>query len=310
MPEISIIIPSYNSGKHLTETIDSILAQTFRDIELIVVDDGSSDQTPALVKTYGASVRLIEQPNAGVCVARNRGLSEASGRFICFMDHDDYWFPEKLQRQLEVFKTHPEAGVVYSSFIEWHADEDGQFPAPSSFAPTDSPEAIDAEFSGWIYHLLLLDCWVLTSTAMIRAEVLEKCGGFDATLPFSEDWDLWLRIAQAFPIFKLQRPTTLYRQHRQQGNRVVRDVDYRTRLLTHAVEQWGLCSRDGRGLDRREFRERLAHYHASFAFTHLYSKSGKTGLALSAFLKAWCCAPYKLKYLVYIPAVLSGWRPK
>ncbi len=310
MPEISVIIPSYNSGKHLAETIASILAQTFMDIELIVVDDGSTDQTPALVRTYGAPVRLIEQTNAGVCAARNRGLKEASGRFICFMDHDDYWFPEKLQRQLEVFRVHPEAGVVYSSFIEWRAARDGLFPEPASFDLTDSLETIDSEFSGWIYHLLLLDCWMLTSTAIIRAEVLEKCGGFDEALPFSEDWDLWLRIAQQFPMFKLQRPTTLYRQHRQQGNRVVRDIDYRTRLLTQAVEKWGMCSKDGRCLDRRQFLDQLAHYHASFAFTHLYTNSGKTRLALRSFLKAWRCAPFKLKYLAYIPAVLSGWRPE
>lgn len=310
MPEISVIIPSYNSEKHIAETIASILGQTFKDIELIVVDDGSTDRTPSIVSSFGAPVRLIEQANAGVCAARNRGLSEAQGHFICFMDHDDYWFPDKLARQIEAFKTRPEAGVVYSSFINWHAEEDGRFPPPDSFELMETADEIDPEFSGWIYHLLLLDCWMLTSTAMFRTEALEKCGSFDEDLPFSEDWDLWLRMAREYPMIKLQRPTTLYRQHKQQGNRVVRDVDYRSSLLTQAVEKWGFCSRDGRCIERRRFLDRLALYHARFALLHLHSDTGKRSIALRSFLKAWRCAPTNPRYPAYIFATLIGWRQK
>ncbi len=308
MPLITIIIPSYNSEQHIAETIDSILEQSVKDIELIVVDDGSTDGTRDLVSAYGPPVRLITQANAGVCAARNRGLKEAGGQFICFMDHDDYWFPDKLARQLDVFQAHPDAGVVYSSFINWHADETGRFPPPDSFNRTAAPDAIDAEFSGWIYHHFLFDCWMLTSTAMFRVEVLEKCGSFDEKLPYSEDWDLWLRISRAYPMFKLQQATTLYRQHKRQGNRVIRDIDYRTRLLSQAAEQWGLCSNDGRCIARRRFLDQLALYHASFALSHLHG--GKFGIALRSFFRAWRCSPSNLKYLAYIPAALLGWRPK
>ena len=183
MPKISVIIPSYNCEAYIGETIDSVLNQTFKDIELIVVDDGSTDRTPEIVAAYGASVRLITQANAKVCAARNRGIREAKGEYICLMDHDDYWFPDKLARQLAVFEANSDVCTVYSAFIRWHADVRGHFPAPASFDTTSYPDDIDPDFSGWIYHRFLLDCWMLTSTAMFRAEVFQRCGVFDEALP-------------------------------------------------------------------------------------------------------------------------------
>lgn len=308
MPKVSVIIPSYNCEDYIAETIDSILNQTFKDIELIVVDDGSTDRTQEIIASYGAPVRLITQANARVCAARNRGIREAKGEYICLMDHDDYWFPGKLARQLEEFKTHPDAGAVYSSFICWPPGPDGHFPGPEGFDPTFYPDDINPDFSGWIYHQFLLDCWMLTSTAMFRSEVFKRCGVFDNALPYSEDWELWLRISRAYPMIQLRRPTTLYRQHPQQGNRIVRDVDYRTKLLTETVRKWGLCSHDGRCISRRQFLTQLAVYHAEFAFGHL--KAGNRRMAIPSFMKAWGCSPLNPKYLAYISASLLGWTPK
>lgn len=307
MPTVSIIIPSFNSDKHIAETIDSILQQTFADIEIIVVDDGSSDRTCEIVRSYaGSPVRLVTQKNSGVCVARNHGLRLAQGNYVCFMDHDDYWFSDKLERQISAFATYPDAGVVYSSFINWHADESGRFPSPASYEFTVAPCEIDPEFSGWIYHQFLVDCWMLTSTAMFRKEVLERCGSFDVRLPYSEDWDLWLRVSREYPMIKLRRPTTLYRQHTCQGNRVVRDIDYRTRLLSASAKKWGLSSRDGRHVGRIVFNRQLSTYHAMFALSHL--QGGKLTIAIRSFVKAWLCYPCDLKLLAYIPAALLGWK--
>lgn len=308
MPQVSVIIPSYNCECYIAQTIESVLNQTFKDLELIVIDDGSTDRTREIVSSYGPLVQLITQANAGVCVARNRGIREAAGDFICLIDHDDYWFPEKLAKQLSAFQSHPEAGVVCSTYIRWHAAQDGQFPRPDSFDITAYPDEFEPDFSGWIYHQFLLDCWMLTSSAMFRAEVFNYCGAFDETLPYSEDWDLWLRISREYPTIQLNRSMTLYRQHTQQGNRVVRDVDYRTQLLIKALKKWGLCSRDGRCVNRRQFFTQLAAYHASFAFGQL--KAGNRKRAISSFLKGWMAAPVNLKYLAFIGAALLGWRPK
>lgn len=308
MPTVSVIIPSFNCEAYIAETIDSVLQQTFKDVELIVVDDGSTDGTQQIVAAYGAPVRLITQANAQVCAARNRGIAEAQGAFICLMDHDDYWFPQKLERQLAEFAAHPEVGVVYSTFIRWHRTAAGAFPAPESFDLKPYGDGIEEAFSGWIYHQFLLDCWMLTSTAMFRKTVFEHCGNFDVALPYSEDWELWLRIAREYPMIQLRQPSTLYRQHAAQGNLVVRSVDYRTKLLTSTVKKWGLCSRDGRCVSRRQYSTQLAAYHAGFARGQLLA--GNRRRALSSFFKSWVVNPTNVKTLVYIGATLLGWKPK
>ena len=307
-PTVSVIIPTYNCEIYIAETLNSVLHQTFQDLELIVVDDGSTDRTRQIVASYGASVRLVTQANSGVCAARNRGIQEAAGRYLCLMDHDDYWFPDKLALQLEQMIRHPEVGLVYSTFAWWNPDSEGVFPDPGNYKDDSSTSEIDEEFSGWIYHLLLLDCWVLTSSALIRAEVFDKCGTFDESLPYSEDWDLWLRISREFPFIKLTKSLTLYRQHPRQGNLITRNIDYRTELLARAVAKWGLCSPDGRCITRRQFSEAISRYHMEFGLRHLMA--GNLRIANHSFLKSWLISPIRLKRLAYIPAGLLGWRPR
>ncbi len=308
MPKVSVIIPSFNCELYIAETISSVLNQSHKDIELIVVDDGSTDATREIVAGFGSPVRLICQTNSGRCAARNLGIREATGEFICLLDHDDYWFDDKLALQLAEFQRHPEAGGVFSTFIRWYEDTEGQFPAPESVDLSTFSDGIDEDFSGWIYHQFLIDSWILTSAAIFRAEVFKRCGDYDESLPYSEDWELWLRISREFPLIQLHRPTTLYRQHLQQGNRVIRDIDYRTELLTKSAKKWGLCSRDGRCVTRRQFFNQLSGYHLSFALGHL--QFGKRNIAIRSFIKAWIARPLNLKCLAYIPLALLGWRPK
>lgn len=307
-PVVSVIIPTYNCALYIAETIASVLNQSFKDIELIVVDDGSTDATRDIVASYGQPVRLLTQANAGVCVARNRGISEAAGEYICLMDHDDYWFQPKLEQQVALLQANPVTGVVYSAFILWHADVNGRFPEPASFDLESFSDGIDPELSGWIYHQFLLDCWMLTSTAMFRREVFQRCGHFNVNLPYSEDWDLWLRISRDYPFIKQNMPTTLYRQHRQQGNRVLRPVDYRTRLLEKAVAEWGMCGPDGRCQDQQRFAKQLAQYHTEFAMSH--AVAGNKHIARNSLIKAWRTNPRNPRPLAYIMATTFGWRPK
>lgn len=307
-PQVSIVIPSYNSEAYIRETLDSILGQTFRDFEVLVVDDGSTDRTCDIVATYGISVRLITQKNSGVCAARNRGIEQARGQYICLVDHDDYWFPHKLSRQIEKLQEHPDVGVVFSWFQYWEADSDGRFPNPSSIDLSKYPDGVSEKYSGWIYHEFLLDCWMQTSTATFRREVFERCGTFDESLPFGEDWDLWIRISRQYQFLMLERPDTLYRQHAQQGNRVVRPIDYRTRLLSNSVEKWGLNSPDGRGLPKEVFNRQLSKYHAEYGRHQL--QAGNLSRALHAFWKAWRRNPVHWKCGLYMAAAVVGWRPR
>lgn len=305
---VSVIVPSFNCERHIEETLGSVLRQSHAEFELIVVDDGSTDRTCELVAACpDPRVRLIRQQNARVSAARNRGLAESRGCFICFLDHDDYWFPDKLVRQVEVYSSQPEVGVVYGNFIEWYPAADGHFPAPESFDLNSYPEGGDPNYSGWIYHQFLLDCWMLTSTAMFRRKLFDCCAPFDTSLPYSEDWDLWLRLSQITPFLKLHRPNTLYRQHPAQGNRIPRPIDYRTRLLESAVRQWGYCSRDGRCTARATFARTLARYHTQYAFQQTLAENLEP--ARQSLLKAWRTWPINPKPLFQLVALHIGWRP-
>ncbi len=308
MSTVSVVIPSHNAAAYIEQTVTSVLAQTMPDLELLLVDDGSTDDTVALVQALGdPRLRVIRQAKGGVCKARNRGIAEAQAPFICLLDHDDWWLPDKLHRQLQVLAEHPAAGVAYSTFERWHADPaTGRFPAPETFDFSDVADGTDPEFSGWVHHQFLLDCWMLTSSSMFRREVFERCGAFDESLPFSEDWDLWLRLAREFPFVQLRRPTVLYRMHAQQGSGLHRPIDYRTRLLERAAAEHGLASRDGRAITRQRFQRQLARYHADHGRGEL--ESGRVGTALRLYAHAWRLHPTGWKYPTYLVAVLAGWR--
>ncbi len=308
---VSVVIPTYNVERYIEQTLQSVLAQSHRALEVLVVDDGSSDRTRDLVAAVAAAdprVRLVTQANQGVCVARNRGLADSRGEFLCFLDHDDWWAPWKLAEQLAAFDRVPDAGVVFSDFLNWFPGDSG-FAEPASVLPTlEGVPAHDPEFSGWIYHQFLVDCWALTSTAMIRRSALDAAGAFDPALPYSEDWDLWLRLSVQVPFVKLAAVSTLYRQHPHQGNRKLREVDFRTRLLESAAARHGLASRDGRTLERNRFVQNLARYHMQFGLHHL--EHGKRRVAIGAFSRAWRHHPARLKYGALIAAAALGWRPR
>ncbi len=313
MPLVSIVIPAYNCSRYIRETIDSIVVQEgVSDVEIIVVNDGSTDNTGDIARTFGPQVKVIDQPNAGVCAARNRGINEAKGAFIALMDHDDYWLPNKLSNQLAAFDSNPHVDVVFSGFIRWLPDaKDGSFKSPSGFTSQAKPQGVESEFSGYIYHQMLLDSWVLTSTALVRTSVIVASGGFDESLPFSEDWDFWLRLSRQSQFLKLKEDTTLYRQHPNQGSRVIRQVDYRTRLLGNASKEWGLCSRDGRCIKPSLFRRQLAVYSAEFGLGHLKGGAGASRqIAAKAFLKAWIIDLSYWRSLAYLAAMIVGWKPK
>lgn len=308
---VSVVIPTWNCERYIAQTLDSVLAQSWKQLQVIVVDDGSSDRTPHIVAGYGDAVTLVTQRNQGVCVARNRGFEMSDGDFVCFLDHDDYWFAWKLERQVETFRRQPQVGVVFSGFALWLPGPDGH-PAPDTLADDGDaaadPLASDPDYSGWIYHQFLIDCWALTSTAMIRRELFAASGGFDASLAYSEDWDLWLRLSRSAPFVKLRSVSTLYRQHPEQGNRRLREIDYRTRLLEEAHARWGLASPDGRKIEPQVFRRNLARYHMQFGLHHL--EHGARAVALRSFARAWLLHPGRLRYGALIGATLAGWRPR
>ncbi len=314
MQQVSVIIPAYNCSLYLRQTVESILNQGVADLEVIVINDGSSDDTGDIARSFGKPVTVIDQANAGVCAARNRGIRHANGEFIALVDHDDFWLENKLANQLAAFEKNPQVDVVFSDFSWWHPDSvTGKFDQPTSLP--SSPQAlseqdIDGKFSGWIYHQMLIDSYVLTSTALARAKVVKTASGFDEKLPFGEDWDFWLRISRSSQFLKLREKSTLYRQHPTQGSRVLRAVDYRTQILENAVQQWGLCSPDGQCLPEKQFKRQLAKYSAEYGLGHLRSGSDAgRQTAIRSFNKAFSIDPTYWRSLAYLAASRLGWKP-
>lgn len=305
-PEVTVIIPAYNCEPYIQQTIDSVLAQDFSDFELIVVNDGSTDRTAEIAANSDPRVRVIEQENSGVCVARNRGIAEAKGRFIALLDHDDFWFPNKLSTQLRIFSEQQDVGVVYGDFIRWDAQADGRFPAPDIYSERAALPGEDAEYSGWIYHQMLLDSWVLTSTALTRAEVFANCGTFDESLPYSEDWELWLRVSRKFKFVKQRRASCLYRVHAVQGSRVPRKFNYESALLENTVAKYGYCGPDGSQVNKKAFKAALSRAHGRFAYLHL--KNGDLNTARRSFWLAWRNQPTSFAATKLLLGSLLGLR--
>ncbi|MFW5883131.1 MAG: glycosyltransferase family 2 protein, partial [Verrucomicrobiota bacterium] len=191
-PKVSVIIPTYNRKALLARAIESVQAQTFTDFELLVIDDGSTDGTAELMAALDEPrLRYLQQPqNAGVAAARNRGLREARGRYIAFLDSDDTWLPHKLASQVEILDAAPEAvGLVYGGVEDVGADTTRTF----------LPEA-----EGRIFEALLLSNVVhaATITSLIRRSAILTAGFFDEQLPAIEDWDYWVRLARFFEFKK------------------------------------------------------------------------------------------------------------
>ena len=203
-PLVSVIIPNYNYANYIVDSIESVINQSYRNVEIIVVDDGSTDNSVEVIEKYGKSVTLIQKKNSGVSAARNYGMRVAKGDFICFLDSDDSWDPEKIKLQISKF-TSCEIGVVYSSI---NLCDEG----------LNHLEVVKALYKGDIEYLyykfptasiVLLGC----SSAMIRSELARSVGEFDTLLHTSADWDYFRRLSKRTKVEFVDEPIVNYRRH-------------------------------------------------------------------------------------------------
>ena len=202
--DVSVVIPAYNAERFIAMSIDSALSQTSPPKEIIVVDDGSIDNTRAIVARYGNKVRYIYQPNAGPAAARNMGVKEARGEWIGFLDSDDYWDQDHLEQLMRSAEAQKEAMLIYCG-KKW-VDSDGK-DIPDSPRQTSFP-------SGWIFSGLFTENYISsTSVVLVKRSIVLDVGGFNTKLRNAEDYDLWLRIAAIAPICGVPVYTVNYRRH-------------------------------------------------------------------------------------------------
>jgi len=202
MPKISVIIPTYNRAKYIARAIDSVLCQTFRDKEIIVVDDGSTDETPSILASYKDKIRVLNQINSGVSAARNRGIVKSKGQYLAFLDSDDVWTPDKLEVQAAVLDTNPDVGIVYGKLAI--VDDQGNRKG------TKPEEATGSNF----VELLSIGGDLPTSSVMVRRECFERAGYFDETMDMMEDFEMWVRIARQYDLYEItDRILATYLEH-------------------------------------------------------------------------------------------------
>ena len=206
MPQISVIIPAYNAEQTILKTIESVRQQTFSDFEIIVINDGSKDKTLELLQTIqDQRLKVFSYENGGLCTARNRGISHATGEFIAFLDADDLWTADKLELQLTALQQNSQAGVAYSWTCFMDVDEQGK---ASSFLP--SPKY---SFAGNVYQNLLVSDFVHSgSNTLIRREAIESVGEFDSVCTGCADWDYWMRLSVRWQFVVVAKYQILYRR--------------------------------------------------------------------------------------------------
>ncbi|MBS3936801.1 MAG: glycosyltransferase [Sulfuritalea sp.] len=283
-PLVSVIIPAYNVAPYIGEAIASVLDQNYAHIEVIVVDDGSTDGTLAVVGAYGGQVQVLQQANAGAAAARNRGLVAARGEFIAFLDADDIWLPGKLTAQVGYLLAHPEIGMVTSNFLLWKPGPDGNFGPPPTPSTTPDDDPIVKEHSGWIYGELLCDCVVCTITVMLRKSVIETVGLFNEQLRTGEDYEYWLRISRVTQVTKLNRDLACYRIHSQSTTFTPRDINNEHRVLLSMLAKYGPVGPDGNRVADERLADRL--YRICFSHGLIHYARGDVGIARKAFREA------------------------
>jgi glycosyltransferase involved in cell wall biosynthesis len=210
-PLVSVVVPAYNVARFVPDSVGSVLAQSMGDLECIVVDDGSTDDTVAVAKAFDdPRVRVICKVNAGtVSDARNVGIAEARGELVAFLDADDWWAPHKLARQVELLERRPDLGLVYCGYAIANEDMSIRTMVHPARQGRDLRRQILLEAIGIGF----------ASTAMVPATVLAEVGGFNLELSVSEDIDLADRIAQRYPFESVDECLVVYRLHDAQGHR-------------------------------------------------------------------------------------------
>lgn len=228
MPQVSVIIPTYNRGSFISAAIESVLNQTYKDYEILVVDDGSTDNTKANVARYGGPVRYIYQPNQGVSAARNKGIKHAIGTYISFLDSDDVFLPMKLEEQMNYIRNHPDCKFIYSWYYKTNAN--GDIKMLRKNVSCKNQEHLQ-------YCLITRRLGIRTSTVLIHKECFEKAGLFNPNYWRSQDWDMWLRLAAHYSGACIETPLAKYVLH--DSNVSYKGGGFRSEIRNAAMKLYG-----------------------------------------------------------------------
>jgi glycosyltransferase involved in cell wall biosynthesis len=291
-PSVTVIIPAYRAAGTIARALDSVLAQTTPAGEILVVDDGSPDDLAAVVRTYEPRVTLIQKRNGGAASARNTGLDRARGTFIAFLDSDDYWEPHKLERQLALFRAHPELGLTCA---RWFTQMPGQTrTAPSAECDPERDRVVTASGEG--VFSVMSKMW--TGTLLVRRSVV-GARRFTSGLEPAEDRDLWVRLVASAPVYLSSEPLATYVQEPGSLCRTNVDRDYGNMLR--------VVDRHRELLGPRGTRRWEIEFYRKWAARHL--GNGQPRAALRPAVKRLLRNPISSEgWWVLLKSGLAAWR--
>jgi glycosyltransferase involved in cell wall biosynthesis len=285
MPQVSVVIPTFNSAPLVREAIESVWRQTYKDYEIIVVDDGSTDDTLSVMSAFGSDIRYFRQSNRGAGAARNKGIEMSRGKYIAFLDADDLWTKTKLAEQIPLMEQFPDVGLVYS---DWTVISEGHEEKASRLSEL-------CPMSGYIFDGLVRSGFILTSGTVVRRSCLDEIGGFDEALSIAQDYDLWLRICYRW---KAQLVNKVLVTKRERGGNLSSD------LLKTAIERIELFDKALRNLTdmsrstRRLVKDQLSYNHWDVGYHYFDQLSLKQ--ARQSFTSSFFYRPGNVRAIGYL----------
>jgi len=284
-PTVSVIIPTYNRAHLIGRSIQSVLNQTYQDFELIIVDDGSTDNTEEVIKKFQEHDKrtkyIKHNKNKGGSAARNTGIKNAKGKYIAFLDSDDEWLIGKLKRQMKFIKnSSSEVGVFYTGFIY------------KNVLNRDTWKKYIPSKRGWIFEDILTEnCVGTTSTVLIKSRCFEKAGLFNENLPSCQDWEMWIRIAKEYQFDFIEDPLVRYYIHK---SRISTDLKAKINGIMIIINEFS-----GEFISRKNI---YSQHH--FNIGNLYCQMGNMKKGRELFLKAIKLYPFNLNYFIYLVSAL------
>jgi len=259
---VSVVIPAYNSGHLVGEAIESAIRQSAPPAEVIVVDDGSTDDTPRRLESYADRVRYVRQSNQGVAAARNRGVAEARGDFVAFLDADDVWHPRKVELQVAALAGNSDVGLIGTRRFDWPAETVPEIPDIAS------PPVVRVRREG-----LAVKNRFVTSSVVVRRPILECVGPFDTRLQGPEDHDLWLRVADVSAMANIDLPLTGYRDVPASLSKRAASMEAGMQRILRKLDERGAW-RGCRALRRK------AYSYVDHSCAYMYGTSGYPGTGM------------------------------
>lgn len=296
MPRVSIIIPVYNSEKFIRETILSVLSQNYHDYEIIVVDDGSIDNSSSILHSFGDKIKYFYQENQGLSCSRNFALHQAQGEFIAFLDQDDLWLPDKLRMQVSFLESHKEAAMV---FTDSHIINEKGIIQGRLFRGLNIPQ-------GHIFEQLFLFDFIPLLSVLIRKTIFEQVGEFAPHLGIAEDYDLFLRVSKKYPVYLINFPLAKYRIHSSNASR---DTEKAAREVLSVVKNIYEENTELLGKKLRyKAKKRIARVYSNLGLAVLWKNNKKEAIenfrrALTYDKKS--CYVYLYLFISHLPFINS-----